>query len=47
MGSFNVFTLAYCIGGDSMTNFFLACAFAALAFVLGLVFTLLLGFKEE
>lgn len=42
MGSFNVFTLAYCIGGDSMTNFFLACAF-----VLGWVFTLLLGFKEE
>lgn len=47
MGSFNVFTLAYCIGGNSMTNFFLACAFAALAFVLGLVFTLLMGFKEE
>lgn len=47
MGSFNLFTLAYCIGGDSMTNFFLACAFAALAFVLGMVFTILLGFKED
>lgn len=47
MGSFNLFTLAYCIGGDSMTNFFLACAFAALAFVLGAVFTFLMGFKEN
>lgn len=47
MGSFNLFTLAYCIGGDSMTNFFLACGFAALAFVLGMVFTILLGFKED
>lgn len=47
MGSFNLFTLAYTIGGDTMTNFYLACAFAALAFILGFVFTWLLGFKEE
>lgn len=47
MGSFNLFTLAYTIGGETMTNFYLACAFAALAFVLGVVFTWILGFKEE
>lgn len=47
MGSFNLFTLTYTIGGDGMTNFFLACACAALSFVLGLVFCYLIGFKEE
>lgn len=47
MGSFNLFTLTYTIGGDGMTNFFLACGCAALSFVLGLVFTYLIGFKED
>lgn len=47
MGSFNLFTLTYTIGGDGMTNFFLACGCAALSFVLGLVFTYLIGFKEN
>lgn len=46
MGSFNLFTLTYTIGGDGMTNFFLACGCAALAFILGLVFAYLLGFDE-
>lgn len=47
MGSFNLFTLTYTIGGDGMTNFFLACGCAALSFALGLVFTYLIGFKED
>ena len=47
MGSFNLFTLSFTIGGDSMTNFYMACGCAALAFVLGFVFTWLIGFKEE
>lgn len=47
MGSFNLFTLTYAIGGDGMTNFFMACGCAALSFVLGLVFSYLLGFKED
>lgn len=47
MGSFNLFTLAYTIGGDTMTNFYIACGCAALAFVLGVVFSWLLGIKEE
>lgn len=47
MGSFNLFTLAYTIGGDSMTNFYIACGCAALAFVLGVVFAWLFGIKEE
>lgn len=47
MGSFNLFTLAYTIGGDSMTNFYIACVCAALAFVLGVVFAWLFGIKEE
>lgn len=47
MGSFNLFTLSFTIGGDTMTNFYLACGCAALAFALGFVFTWLLGFKEE
>ena len=47
MGSFNLFTLAYTIGGDTMTNFYIACGCAALAFVLGVVFAWLFGIKEE
>lgn len=47
MGSFNLFTLSFTIGGDAMTNFYMACGCAALAFVLGFVFTWLLGFKED
>ncbi len=47
MGSFNLFTLSFTIGGNSMTNFYMACGCAALAFVLGLVFTWLMGFKED
>ena len=47
MGSFNLFTLSFTIGGDTMTNFYMACGCAALAFVLGFVFTWLLGFKED
>lgn len=47
MGSFNLFTLAFTIGGDTMTNFYLACGCAVLAFVLGFVFTWLFGFKED
>ena len=47
MGSFNLFTLSFTIGGDSMMNFYMACGCAALAFALGFVFTWLLGFKED
>ena len=47
MGSFNLFTLSFTIGGDSMTNFYMACGCAALAFALGFVFTWLIGFKED
>lgn len=47
MGSFNLFTLTYTIGGDGMGNFFMACGCAALSFALGVVFSYLLGFKEE
>ncbi|WP_314723503.1 PTS transporter subunit EIIC [Enterocloster bolteae] len=47
MGSFNLFTLSFTIGGDSMMNFYMACGCAALAFALGFVFTWLAGFKED
>ena len=47
MGSFNLFTLSFTIGGDTMTNFYMACGCAALAFALGFVFTWLIGFKED
>lgn len=47
MGSFNLFTLAFTIGGDTMMNFYIACGCAALAFALGFLFTWLLGFKED
>lgn len=43
----NVFSLPIYIGGESMTNFFLAIAAAIIAFVSGFIFTVLLGFKEE
>lgn len=43
----NLFSLPIYIGGESMTNFFLAIAGALIAFVLGFIFTVLLGFKEE
>lgn len=43
----NLFSLPIYIGGESMTNFFLAILGALIAFVLGFVFTILLGFKEE
>ena len=39
--------LSFTIGGDSMTNFYMACGCAALAFALGFVFTWLIGFKED
>lgn len=35
------------IGGESMTNFFLACAGALMGFVLGFIITCVLGFNEE
>lgn len=47
MGSFNLFTLSFTIGGDSMMNFYMACGCAALAFVLGFIFTWLIGFDED
>lgn len=43
----NLFSLPIYIGGESMTNFFLAILGALIAFVLGFIFTVLLGFKEE
>lgn len=43
----NVFSIPIYIGGESMTNFFLAIAAAVIAFVSGFIFTVLLGFKEE
>lgn len=43
----SLFSLPIYIGGEGMTNFFLACGAALLSFVLGFVFTLLLGFKED
>lgn len=47
MGSFNLFTLSFTIGGDSMTNFYMACGCALLAFVLGFICTWIIGFKED
>lgn len=47
MGSFNIFTLAFTIGGDSLANFWIAVGCAILAFILGFIFTWILGFKEE
>ncbi len=43
----NLFSLVAFIGGDSMMNFVLACAGAALAFALGFVFTYIAGFSED
>ncbi|PTQ85456.1 PTS system beta-glucosides-specific IIC component [Trichococcus patagoniensis] len=47
LGSFNLFTLSFTLGGDSMNNFYIAVGCALLAFVLGFVFTWLMGFKED
>lgn len=43
----NVFSMPIYIGGENMTNFFLAILAAIIAFVLGFIFTVLLGFKED
>lgn len=46
-GPSTVFTMALYMGGDSMTNFYLACLCAVLAVVFGFVATWLIGFDEE
>ena len=43
----NLLSLPIFIGGESMANFVLACIGALIAFVLGFVFTYLMGFSEE
>jgi hypothetical protein len=35
------------IGGDSMTNFLLACVGAAMGFGLGFIITYVVGFNED
>ena len=40
-------TLPIFMGGDSMSNFYLAVAAAIIAVILGFVATWLIGFKEE
>jgi PTS system beta-glucosides-specific IIC component len=35
------------IGGDSMTNFLLACVGAAMGFILGFIITYIVGFNED
>jgi len=40
-------TLPIFMGGDSMSNFYLACAAAVIATVLGFVATWIIGFKED
>ena len=46
-GPSTVFTMALYMGGDSMTNFYLACLCAVLAVVFGFIATWLIGFDEE
>lgn len=42
-----LFTLPIFIGGNDMTNFYLACAGAVIAIILGFIVTYIMGFKED
>lgn len=45
--STSLLTLPIFMGGDSMTNFYLACAAAVIAIILGFVITWFIGFDED
>ncbi len=45
--SCSLLTLPIFMGGDSMSNFYLACAAAVIAVILGFVATWIIGFKED